>query len=290
MSDERLFAQLAASLDREAVVLASVHGTRGATPRKRGARMLIAAEHCAYSVGGGMAEARVIGAARALLANGQRQSTVVIDLSGGADAAGVCGGEMTLGLRRWQGDDDRQRAKTIADTLRDGRSIALAADDLGNEAACDLAHPNPRLLIVGGGHCGIALYQLARHLDFDLWLFDDRPENAASEPLSDATRLQGDHRQLINALHSERIVHAVLLNRDYHTDIETLRVLAERPPAFISMMGSQRRIKQVRDALPELAGALPHLHAPVGLAIGAQTPHEIAVSILAQVIRDQHRA
>lgn len=290
MSDERLFAQLAATLDREAVVLASVLGTRGATPRKRGARMLIAAEHYAYSVGGGMAEARVIGAARALLASGQRQSTLVIDLSGGADAAGVCGGEMTLGLRCWRGDSDRQHAKTIADTLRDGRSIALAADDLGNEAACDIAHPNPRLLIIGGGHCGIALYQLARHLDFDLWLFDDRPENAASEPLSDATRLQGDHRQLVNALHSERIVHAVLLNRDYRTDIETLRVLAERPPAFISMMGSQRRIKQVRDALPELADALAHLHAPVGLAIGAQTPHEIAVSILAQVIRDQHRA
>src|SRR3546814_3809322 len=93
MSDEHLFAQLAISLHREAVVLASVLHTRGATPRKRGARMLIAAERCAFSVGGGMAEVRVIAAARALLANRQRQSTVVIDLSGGADAAGVCGGD-----------------------------------------------------------------------------------------------------------------------------------------------------------------------------------------------------
>src|SRR3546814_15309378 len=103
-----------------------------------------------------MAEWRVIAAARALLANRQRQATVVIDLSGGADAAGVCGGEMTLGLRRWQGEADALRARCIADALADGRCIALTADDLGHDDAPDFAHPNPRLLIVGGGHCGIA--------------------------------------------------------------------------------------------------------------------------------------
>ncbi|PIX60981.1 MAG: xanthine dehydrogenase, partial [Lysobacterales bacterium CG_4_10_14_3_um_filter_64_11] len=70
MSDERLFAQLAATLHREAAVLASVLHTRGATPRKRGARMLIAAGHCALSIGGGLAEVRVVGAARALLLSG----------------------------------------------------------------------------------------------------------------------------------------------------------------------------------------------------------------------------
>src|SRR3546814_4948200 len=84
------------------------------------------------------------------------------DLSGGADAAGVCGGEMTLGLRRWQGEADALRARCIADALADGRCIALTADDLGHDDATDFAHPNPRLLIVGGGHCGIALYDLAR--------------------------------------------------------------------------------------------------------------------------------
>lgn len=286
MSDERLFAQLAAALADAAVVLASVLHTRGATPRKRGARMLIAADHCAFSVGGGMAEARVIAAARALLLSGRQQSTVVIDLSGGVDAAGVCGGEMTLGLRRWHGDADALRARGIADTLADGRCIALTADDLGRDDAADIAHPNPRLLIVGGGHCGIALLELARHLDFDLWLFDDRPASTGAEPLGDATVLHGDFSQLDKALHSERELHAVLLNRDYHADIETLRVLATRPPAFIGMMGSQRRIQQVRDALPELAEPLSHLRAPVGIAIGAQTPHQIAVSILAQVIAE----
>lgn len=290
MSDERLFAQLAATLDREAVVVASVLHTRGATPRKRGARMLIAAEHCAFSVGGGMAEARVIDAARRLLTSAHRHATVTIDLSGSTGSAGVCGGEMTLGLRNWRGEDDALRARSIAAALHAGGSVALNGDDLGRDDACDSAQPNARLLIVGGGHCGLALFQLARHLDFDLWLFDDRAEGAAAEPHPEATRLYGDYRQLGSALDTEREVHAVLLNRDFHADIATLRVLATRPPAFISMMGSQRRINQVRDALPDLSDALAHLTAPVGLAIGAQTPHEIAVSILAQVIRDQYRA
>jgi xanthine dehydrogenase accessory factor len=289
LSDERLFAQLAATLDREAVVVASVLHTRGATPRKRGARMLIAAEHCAFSVGGGMAEARVIDAARRLLASANRHATVTIDLSGGAGSAGVCGGEMTLSLRNWRGEDDALRARSIAAALHAGAGVTLNGDDLGRDDACDSARPNARLLIVGGGHCGLALCQLARHLDYDLWLFDDRAEGAAAEPLADATWLYGDYHQLGNALDTEREVHAVLLNRDFHADIAALRVLATRPPAFISMMGSRRRINQVRDALPDLADVLAHLTAPAGLDIGAQTPHEIAVSILAQVIRDRYR-
>src|SRR3546814_8923630 len=141
----------------------------------------------------------------------------------------------------WSSDvcsSDLLRARCIADALADGRCIALTADDLGHDDATDFAHPNPRLLIVGGGHCGIALYDLARHLDLDLWLFDDRPESAASAPLADATALHGDFPQLDAELHSERVLHAVLLNRDYHADDETLRVLATHPPAFISMMGS----------------------------------------------------
>src|SRR3546814_20907934 len=98
---------------------------------------------------------------------------------------------MTLGLRRWQGEADALRARCIADALADGRCIALTADDLGHDDATDFAHPNPRLLIVGGGHCGIALYDSARHLDLDLRLFDDRPASAARPPLADPPPLHG---------------------------------------------------------------------------------------------------
>lgn len=251
--------------------------------------MLIAADRCEFSIGGGAAEARVIAHARRMLADGSPHHETAIDLSGGANAAGVCGGRMDLSLRLWRGDADRQRAREIALCLASGREEMLTPADLGHSGNRDRARPDDRLLIVGAGHCGLALRDLAQHLDLDLWLFDPRPESLSAELQAGTTCRSGDFENLAEALDTERRVHAVLLNRDYRADIASLRVLARQPPAFVSMMGSRRRIATVLAALPEHRAALAHLTAPVGLDIGAQTPHEIAVSILAQVIRDRQR-
>ena len=286
--NERLFARLAVLLANEPVVVASVLHTLGATPRKRGSRMLITAMDSEFSIGGGLAEARVMATARTLLGGDRRQCELIIDLSGKPDAAGICGGQMQVALRCWRGQQDRARVQAIASSLASGCFADLGSDDLGCATDIDSAQPNERLLIVGGGHCGLALYDLALHLDFDLWVFDVQPERLSAEHFPLATRLCGDYSNLARALDTQRSVHAVLLNRDFHADIAALRVLGQEPPAFVSMMGSLRRIAQVRAALPECAQALAHLTAPVGLDIGARTPHEIAVSILAQVIADRH--
>ena len=288
--NERLFARLAALLADEPVAMASVLHTVGATPRKRGARMLITATDSEFSIGGGLAEARVIAAARTLLAEARREREIGIDLSGKPEAAGICGGHMQIALRRWSGLLDHARVQEIASSLASGNIADLTADDLGSPADFDSALPDERLLIVGGGHCGRALYDLAVHLDFDIWMFDAQSLRLAAEDFPLATCLCGEYPTLARALDTKRRVHAVLLNRDFHADIAALRVLAQAPPAFISMMGSRRRIAQVRAALPECAQALAHLRAPTGLDIGAGTPHEIAVSILAQVIADRHLA
>ena len=286
--NERVFAHLGAWLQREPVVLASVLDTRGATPRKRGARMLIGAADTEFSIGGGMAEARVIAAARGLLDQAQAQAIVHIDLSGKAGAAGVCGGSMRLGLRRWQGADDLAQVQQIARQLQAGQQVPLTAADLGSESGDEILDPDPRLLIVGGGHCALALYQLALYLDFDIWVFDPRAECFSQGQFASATCLWGGYGELARALQTSRQIHAILLNRDFPSDVAALEVLCQSPPQFLSMMGSAKRIAQVRAALPEHKQALQILHAPVGLEIGAQTPHEIAVSILAQVIRQRN--
>ena len=287
--NERLFARLAARLRDEAVVLASVLRTRGATPRKQGARMLVGARDFEGSIGGGLAEVRVLAAARALLADsGSERASLEIDLSGGPEAAGVCGGRMWLALRRWQGEADRIRAQAIADALASGTAVRLEPGDLGDDDASELATPDPRLLIVGGGHCGFALYQLAALLDFDLWVFDAEHSPAEAARFPQATHLGGDYAQLGRALETPRAVHAVLLNRDFHADVATLRAFAPAPPRHLSMMGSDRRIAQVRAAVPGFDRHFAHLRAPVGLQIGAQTPQEIAVSILAQLVADRN--
>jgi xanthine dehydrogenase accessory factor len=286
--NERLFARLSVRLASEPVVVASVLRTRGATPRKRGARMLITTSDNEFSIGGGLAEARVVAAARAMLSDQRRQDELSIDLSGRPDAAGICGGEMRVSLRCWNGGQDLDRVQSIASTLARGEVAELTADDGGTATEVDQARPNVRLLIIGGGHCGRALYDLASHLDFDIWVFEAQPVNLKLEYFPLATCVSGDYSRLAPALATGRRVHAVLLNRDFHADIAALRVLGQSAPDFISMMGSSRRIAEVRTALPEFAAALAHLRAPVGLEIGACTPHEIAVSILAQVIQDRH--
>jgi xanthine dehydrogenase accessory factor len=287
--DEALFARLAHWLTDAPVVLASVRDTRGATPRKRDSRMLIGADAIAFSVGGGAAEARVIETARAMLHADQSAATLQIDLSGRPGADGVCGGTMQLSLRRWHGAADAIRAATIAQTLAHGRSVTLSTAEIGPHDAFDAtpslrAEPDPRLLIVGGGHCALALYDLARFLDFDLWVFDPRESCFRADAFATATRRWGDYAQLAEAFASERAVYIVLLNRDFPSDVATLREIATRPHAFLGMMGSRKRIAEVLAALPSQRDALSSLQAPIGLDIEAETPHEIAVSILAQLI------
>lgn len=290
--DERLFARLAELLERDAVVLASVTDARGATPRERGSRMLITAQACEFSVGGGVAEASVIKAARTLLQSTDESSEVPIDLRGGAGSAGVCGGAMRIGLRRWSGASDGARAREISAALRRGERVALRGpaqgsrtEGVGEEILC----PDPRLLIVGGGHCGLALYELAQTLDFELWVHDERASCFEEEHFAAALKLCGPVAMLERALDTQRDVYAVLLNRDYAADVAALDVLCGKPPRFLGMMGSNKRIAEVRRALPHRAQALEALHAPIGLDIDAQTPHEIAVSILAQLVQERRR-
>ena len=301
--DERLFSRLSARLRDGPVVVASVLSTQGATPRKAGSRMLIARSGCEFSVGGGMAEARVIDAGLRLLqscdaGDASRQARVDIDLTGKPGAAGVCGGRMLVTLRYWAGDADRARAADIAAALHAGRRVPLRPDDIGTagigvdhmRAPADLwLQPDARLLIVGGGHCSHALFELARTLDFDQWVFDPRSSCFEHDQFAGAHVLSGGFGRLAEAFASERPVYAVLLNRDYASDVATLQILQAHPCAFIGMMGSRKRVAEVRGALPD-APILADLVAPVGLPIDAHTPHEIAVSILAQLIMQRRHA
>ena len=287
--DERLFARLSSWLLREAVVLASVIETRGATPRKRGARMLVGNSDSAFSVGGGLLEARVIQFARALLQSSDRERIVEIDLGGGADAAGICGGRMRLALRRWHGDADQLRAASIAASLAAGERVALNERDLGIDLIDEVATPDPRLLIVGAGHCGEALYRLARQVGFDVRIHDSRDECFVDDSYDSTHVLRGDVSSMSDALDTARPVFAVLLNRDFQADVAALDLLCRHRLAFLGMMGSRRRIATVRAALPQHEAALAKLVAPIGVDIGAESPEEIAISILAQLVSLRRR-
>lgn len=284
--DEGLFAQLAVALEQDrAVVLASVLASHGSTPRERAARMLIEADAIHSSVGGGAMEGQVLVAARQLLADAGERELLTIQLDGRAGSAGVCGGGMTLALRRWQGAAMSRRARAITDTLAAGQIDSLSADELGaSDGEVHVLRPRPRLLILGAGHCGHALAQLATFLEFEIVVADSRPECFMSGRFEGVTCIDASVDSLHQAVNTGRDLYVVLLNRDYATDVAALDALAGIESVFFGMMGSARRILQVKQAVPHQASWLDRIVAPVGIDIGEQTPHEIAVSILAQLI------
>lgn len=283
--DERLFATLADWLGEAPVVMCSVLDAQGATPRKRGSRMLVRTDDSLGSIGGGLAEARVLERARALLLeDASNHAMLDIDLGGGVDSAGICGGRMQMGLRRFAGVADCERIAAMASTLKSGQRVSLDADLLGGETADQMAIPNVRLVIAGAGHCGAALCELAGHLDYEICVFDTRDDLLRTHAFKHACHRSTDLADMHAWLDTRREVQAVLLNRNFEQDVELLRVLCRKPPHFIGMMGSKRRIAEVRRALPQWHQELEALAAPVGIDIDAQTPHEIAISILAQLI------
>ncbi len=149
--------------------------------------------------------------------------------------------------------------------------------------------PRERLLIFGGGHVGLALCEMAARCGFAVTVVDDRPAFAFRERFPWAEQvLCEDFVQAIARLHVGRRDYAAILTRGHAHDGDCLCALLKGPePAYLGMIGSRPRVKAMRELLAREgfpAGRLAALHSPIGLSIGAVTPEEIAVSILAELI------
>ena len=148
--------------------------------------------------------------------------------------------------------------------------------------------PRCRLLIVGGGHVGQAVGNLAADLDFDVWVVDDRAEYVTPERFPKAQRrLTGDFAALLKQIEITPDTYCLIVTRGHNHDEEALYHLVDRGARYVGMIGSKRKIKLIFDDLENegvSSEALAKVYAPVGLEIGSQTVMEIAVSILAELI------
>jgi xanthine dehydrogenase accessory factor len=150
-----------------------------------------------------------------------------------------------------------------------------------------------RLLIVGGGHVGQAVGNMAVDLDFDVWVIDDREQFVARERFPRAQRLiAGDIGRTLAELDVDPGTYCLIVTRGHNHDEEALFHLADRGARYVGMIGSKRKIKLIFDDLLEQgvsADALSRVHAPLGIDIGSQTVPEIAISILAELIAHRNR-
>lgn len=152
----------------------------------------------------------------------------------------------------------------------------------------------PRLVICGAGHVGAALAYLARAIGYRITLIDDRAEFVARERFPDksieliAARNWTD--AVSDAIGTGRGVSVAVVTRGHNEDEECLRAVVKAQPDYVGLIGSRRRTNIVLDRLRETGAdesLLNEVRAPIGLDIGAVSPEEVALAILAEIVAER---
>ncbi len=252
MSQE-VFQALNEALDRgEEAALVTIVSATGSTPKRVGAKMLVFPDgRTVGTIGGGCYENDAFWKARDAIQK-RKPQLVKYDLNDDfAQENGlVCGGQMQVYIEPLES--------------------------------------TPRLYVIGAGHVGHQLARLAHTVGFKTHVLDDRQKFANRERFPEADEVIVDtipewlHRADLPAS-----AYVVIVTRGHTHDLDALRALAARDLRYLGLIGSKAKVKRIYDVL--LAEGMPleclqRVNAPVGLDIGAVSPEEIAVSILAELI------
>ena len=245
-----LLRELVEAVDaRRPVVLATVVDSSRSVPRRPGSKMLVYADgSISGSVGGGEMEARVVREAMDVLAERRPRRLSYSLLDPRTGDPGVCGGEVELYLEPHM--------------------------------------PQTTVYVIGVGHVGRAVVELADWLGYRVVAWDDRAELTDELDGADVV-LTGTIADALAAEPPDEHSRVVMVTRNVDLDVEILPALLATPVPTIGLMGSNRRWSTTRQRLVDAGVSsddLNRVHSPIGVEIAAETPAEIAVSILAQVI------
>src|SRR5436190_11863356 len=294
--------------------------TRGSTPQKAGATMLVFADGSQQgTLGGGCVEAEVKRRALGLLEENRSEvCKFQLDSDYGWDDGLICGGRMQILVEPIAGSEESRRYfQSLAGRIDAGQGVTeavvfdaatsglpaptsflfdtagtclafLHATDSPPVAVTDnlrplTSRPRPythsgiaylpvlprcRLVIVGGGHVGRAVGDLAVQLDFDVWVADDREEYVSEQrfPLAQR-RIAGNIEQVLPALEITPDTYCLIVTRGHNHDEEALFHLVNRGARYVGLIGSRRKIKMIFDDV-QAEGISPESLAKVHAALG----------------------
>ena len=178
--------------------------------------------------------------------------------------------------------------------LRDEKSklVSLDIPDAGGRLQIffEVLPAPPKLIVVGAGHIAVPLAKIAKVVDFHVTVIDDRLLYANRERFPDADEvLVGDMAQMLKEMTITPSCYIVLITRGHKYDEPCLREIIHSQAKYIGMIGSRRRIKacfqRFRDEEKIAEEMIERVYAPIGLDIATETPAEIALSILGEVIK-----
>jgi xanthine dehydrogenase accessory factor len=255
--NQEVFAALNEALkEGEEVALVTIVGSTGSTPQRVGAKMLVYADgRTVGTIGGGCYENDAFGKAREAIKN-RAPVTLKFELNDDfAQETGlVCGGQM--------------------------------------EVFIEPVEPSPELYVFGAGHVGYCVAKMAYDVGFKVHVIDDREKFASTERFGEGIDVLIDHIPTwLSTAKLPPTSYAVIVTRGHTHDLDAMRALAQMPLRYLGLIGSKAKVKRIFDALIDEGiptASLKNIHAPIGLDIGAITPQEIAVSILAELIAVKH--
>jgi xanthine dehydrogenase accessory factor len=237
--------------------LATIVHTNGSIPSYESSRMLVRDDGTiAGTIGGGCVEAEVWAAAREVIeAEQPRKMTFNLNHDADYDTGLICGGTL--------------------------------------EVFVEPILPRPTLYIFGAGHVSTAVSRVADQAGFAIAVVDDRESFANSERFPMATEIHTSFAVAFEKIHPNSSSYLLIVTRGHKDDMRVLAWAVKTEARYIGMIGSKRKVLSVYKAL-EKEGFAPHkfdnVHAPVGLDIGALSPEEIAVSIVAELIAVRRNA
>ena len=254
-NEQELYGSIVETLDHgEAVAIATVTKASGSVPRGVGSKMLVWRDGTiSGTVGGGTMEERVIKEAQEAIVDGRPRYREYLFTSDAENSVGLCGGQA--------------------------------------EVFIDVVRPRQRLLLIGAGHISLALAKIAALNGFAVSVVDDRPEFLSPERFPDAgERIHVNYNPESEALDPlpvrvDAATHVVVATWGW--DEPALAQVLSTPAPFIGLVSSRRKLKLIADKLRARGCTdedINRIHAPIGLDIGAETPEEIAVAIMAEII------
>ena len=238
----------------ETIALVTIVKTKGSTPREVGAKMVVGKDGLiAGTIGGGITEAKVIEEIKQVLKEGKGKLITyhLTKEQAALDEGAICGGEMKVFI--------------------------------------DILQPKEELLIFGAGHCAACVSKLAKTMGFKVTIIDDRKEFANQDKFPEADEIiVKETEKALTHFKITPSTYIIVLTRGHLKDEEVLGLVFKSSAAYIGMIGSRKKNATVFQHLEEQGISTQEfkkVHAPIGMDIGAQTPEEIAVSIMAEIIQ-----
>ena len=238
----------------ETIALVTVVEAKGSTPREVGTKMLVNKNGLvAGTIGGGMTEAKVIEEAKQALKErkGKLLNYHLTKEQAALDEGAICGGEMKVFI--------------------------------------DILQSKEEVLIFGAGHVAVCVSKLAKMMGFKVTIIDDREEFANKDRFPEADEIvTEDIERVLTHIKITPSTYIIIVTRGHLQDQEVLASVIKSKAAYLGMIGSRKKNATVFQQLIEqgvLKEELDKVHAPIGIDIKAQTPEEIAISIIAEIIQ-----